>query len=125
MKTKTPLKSRQSDSFFKKVFEVAQQIPFGKVTTYGAIAKFIGSGISARMVGWAMNKSFSYHRQVPAHRVVNRCGMLTGKFYFSGSNMMKELLENEGVQVIDDCVQEFEMYFWDPEKCLRRKKFRR
>lgn len=121
MKPKTLVKSIHSANFFNKVFEVVRHIPFGKVTTYGAIAKFIGSGISARMVGWALNKSFSHCRQVPAHRVVNRCGMLTGKFYFSGSNVMKELLENEGIQVIDDCVQNFEKHFWKPGKDIIKK----
>lgn len=99
--------------FFKKVYEVAVQIPFGRVTSYGAIANYLGAAGSARMVGWAMNASHT-NDQVPAHRVVNRKGLLTGKHHFDGTNLMQQLLENEGVEVIDNQIQNFESLFWDP-----------
>jgi len=100
--------------FFEKVYEVVCLIPYGKITTYGAIALYLGTKGSARMVGWAMNKSHTYRKPIPAHRVVNRNGLLTGKHHFDGSFVMKELLENEGVEVIDDKVKNFNKYFWDP-----------
>jgi len=99
-------------SFFDKVYEVAKQIPYGRVTSYGAIAKHLGAARSARMVGWAMNNSHT--KDVPAHRVVNRAGILTGKHHFDGSNMMQQLLENEGISVKDNQVVDFQKYFWDP-----------
>ncbi len=99
-------------SFFDKVYEVAKQIPYGRVTSYGAIAKYLGAARSARMVGWAMNNSHT--KDVPAHRVVNRAGILTGKHHFDGSNMMQQLLENEGISVKDNQVVDFQKYFWDP-----------
>ncbi|MEY8781867.1 MGMT family protein [Allomuricauda sp. XS_ASV26] len=99
-------------SFFDKVYEVAKQIPYGRVTSYGAIAKYLGAARSARMVGWAMNNSHT--KDVPAHRVVNRSGILTGKHHFDGSNMMQQLLENEGISVKDNQVVDFQKYFWDP-----------
>ena len=102
-------------SFFEKVFEVAQKIPVGKVTSYGAIAKFIGSPQSARMVGWALNKSETRVPPIPAHRVVNRNGLLTGKNHFANMNTMVELLENEGILVEDNKVLNFEKHFWQPE----------
>ncbi len=101
------------DNFFEKVYAVAKQIPFGKVTSYGAIAKHIGAPNSARMVGWAMNASHK-DADVPAHRVVNRKGLLTGKHHFDGTNLMQQLLENEGITVINNQIQEFEKHFWDP-----------
>ncbi|NVK27278.1 MAG: MGMT family protein [Flavobacteriia bacterium] len=104
--------SDKSD-FFERVYDVARQIPEGRVTSYGAIAKAVGAPRSARMVGYAMNASMNQH-DVPAHRVVNRIGMLTGKHYFQGSKLMQQLLENEGVKVVDDCVQDFDKVFWDP-----------
>ncbi|PKP25281.1 MAG: cysteine methyltransferase [Bacteroidetes bacterium HGW-Bacteroidetes-2] len=100
-------------SFFEKVYALARQIPFGRVTTYGAIAKHIGASGSARMVGWAMNASHS-NPDIPAHRVVNRKGLLTGKHHFEGTNLMQQLLENEGIKVIDNQIQDFEKYFWEP-----------
>jgi methylated-DNA-protein-cysteine methyltransferase-like protein len=102
--------------FFQKVYQVTQQIPEGRITTYGTIANYLGAPRSARMVGWALNKSNV--RDVPAHRVVNRNGLLTGKFHFDGTNLMKELLENEGILVVDNQIQEMENYFWDPAKEL-------
>jgi methylated-DNA-protein-cysteine methyltransferase related protein len=102
--------------FFQKVYQVTQQIPEGRITTYGTIANYLGAPRSARMVGWALNKSNV--RDLPAHRVVNRNGLLTGKFHFDGTNLMKELLENEGILVVDNQIQEMENYFWDPAKEL-------
>lgn len=100
-------------TFFEDVYEVVKLIPYGKVTSYGAIAEYLGSKQSARMVGWAMNQAHSYP-DVPAHRVVNRLGRLTGKHHFSTPNQMQELLESEGVIVKEDTVQEFEKLFWNP-----------
>ena len=98
-------------NFFERVYAVAKQIPYGKVTSYGAIAKALGSGRSARMVGWAMNAAHNLPN-VPAHRVVNRNGLLTGKHHFGGSNLMQQLLENEGITVIDNQIQNFKQVFW-------------
>tara|TARA_R110000868_G_scaffold125037_2_gene330351 strand:+ start:14971 stop:15315 length:345 start_codon:yes stop_codon:yes gene_type:complete len=100
-------------NFFQKVYLVARQIPFGRVTSYGAIAKYLGAARSARMVGWAMNASHNLE-DVPAHRVVNRKGLLTGKHHFDGTNLMQQLLESEGVVVLDYQIQDFEKLFWDP-----------
>ncbi len=102
------------DGFFERVYEVVKQIPYGRVSTYGAIASAVGSPGSARMVGWAMNKAFSYDGFVPAHRVLNRNGQLTGKHAFPGKKTMQEMLESEGVEVIDDCVVDFNKVFWSP-----------
>lgn len=104
-------------SFFERVYEVARQIPEGRVTSYGAIAKYLGAAKSARIVGYAMNVS-SLDDSIPAHRVVNRKGVLTGKHHFDGINLMQQLLENEGVQVKDNQIQDFEAVFWDPMKHL-------
>ena len=106
------------NSFFSKVYEVVRSVPEGKVTTYGAIAKYLGSPQSSRMVGWAMNAAHS-HPDIHAHRVVNRKGLLTGKHHFGGSNVMNQLLENEGIKIIQDQIQNFESYFWDPLEQLR------
>lgn len=103
-----------NDNFFERVYTVARQIPYGKVTSYGAIAKALGTARSARMVGWAMNASHSLE-DVPAHRVVNRKGLLTGKLHFDGTNLMQQLLENEGITVIDNQIVDFEKHFWQPE----------
>lgn len=99
-------------NFFTKVYAVARQIPHGRVTSYGAIANYLGAGRSARMVGYAMNGSMG--KDVPAHRVVNRNGLLTGKHHFDGSNLMQQLLESEGIKVKDNQIIEFEKVFWDP-----------
>lgn len=103
------------ESFFKKVFAVTRKIPTGKVTSYGAIARIIGSPNSARMVGWALNKSATQIPPVPAHRVVNRNGLLTGKNHFANMNTMIELLENEGIRIEDNKIINFENCFWQPE----------
>lgn len=102
----------ESLNFYEKVYEVARQIPFGRVTSYGAIARFLGAAKSARMVGYALIDSVS--KNVPAHRVVNRKGLLTGKFHFEGTNLMQQLLESEGIEVKDNQVQDFDKVFWDP-----------
>ena len=104
-------------SFFAKVYEVAKLIPRGRVTSYGAIAEYLGSGRSARVVGWAMNASHNL-KDIPAHRVVNRKGLLTGKHHFGGENIMQQLLESEGIIVVDNRIQDFEKKFWDPMKEL-------
>ena len=103
---------------YSRIYEVVQQIPAGRVTSYGAIARFVGSPQGARMVGWAMNQSHASKEYVPAHRVVNRFGLLSGKHHFPGENMMQELLENEGVVVVDDQIQDFDKIFWDPVREL-------
>jgi methylated-DNA-protein-cysteine methyltransferase-like protein len=103
-----------NDNFFERVYFIVRQIPYGKVTSYGAIAKALGTARSARMVGWAMNASHSLE-DVPAHRVVNRKGLLTGKLHFDGTNLMQQLLENEGIVVIDNQIVDFEKHFWQPE----------
>ncbi len=99
--------------FFEMVYEVAKLIPSGRVTSYGAIANYLGSKGSARMVGWAMNASHNMP-EVPAHRVVNRSGLLTGKHHFDARNPMQERLETEGVEIIDNQIQHFDTLFWDP-----------
>jgi len=100
------------------VFEVVRQIPKGRVSSYGAIAAALGTKMSARMFGWAMNSSFRVRPKVPGHRVVNRLGMLTGKIHFNPPEKMEELLTKEGISVKDDQVQDFEKKFWDPAKEL-------
>jgi len=107
---------KETISFFEKVYEVAKQIPYGRVTSYGAIAKYLGAARSARMVGYAMNGS--HGKDIPAHRVVNRKGLLTGKHHFDGTNLMQQLLESEGIKVADNQIQNFNKVFWDPSKEL-------
>ena len=109
--------SQDHSNFFEDVYEVAKLIPAGRVTSYGAIAAYLGAKGSARMVGWAMNGAGAYP-EVPAHRVVNRNGLLTGKHHFSSPDAMQKALEKEGVKVTDDKVQDFERVFWDPVKAL-------
>ncbi len=101
-------------NFFERVYVIARQIPEGKVTSYGAIAKALGTGRSARMVGWAMNASHN-REDIPAHRVVNRKGLLSGKHHFAGTNLMQQLLENEGVKVVNNQIIDFKKHFWHPE----------
>jgi len=105
---------RTNDNFFERVYTVVRQIPYGKVTSYGAIAKVLGAARSARMVGWAMNAAHNLE-DVPAHRVVNRKGLLTGKHHFDGTNLMQQLLESEGVVVENNQIINFETVFWEPE----------
>ncbi len=104
----------RENGFFHLVYEVVRQIPKGRVSTYGAIAAVLGTRLSARMVGWAMNGAHQVKPQVPAHRVVNRNGLLTGKNHFSTPGKMQELLEKEGIEVKDDQVIHFKEIFWDP-----------
>jgi methylated-DNA-protein-cysteine methyltransferase-like protein len=104
-------------NFFERVYDIVRQIPHGKVTSYGAIAKALGAARSARMVGWAMNASHTLE-DVPAHRVVNRNGLLTGKMHFDGTNLMQQLLENEGIVVVDNQIVDFKKHFWQPETAV-------
>jgi methylated-DNA-protein-cysteine methyltransferase-like protein len=101
-------------TFYEMVYQVVRLIPKGRVTSYGAIAKSLGSGGSSRMVGYAMNNAHGMHPPVPAHRVVNRNGLLTGKFHFSPPELMQQLLESEGLIIIDDKIQNFKKHYWDP-----------
>ncbi|MBN09550.1 MAG: cysteine methyltransferase [Flavobacteriaceae bacterium] len=105
----------ENKSFFEKVYFVVNKIPYGRVTNYGSIAKFIGSPQSSKMVGWAMNASHNI-KNFPAHRVVNRNGLLTGKHHFHGTKLMQQLLESEGINIYNNRVIDFENYFWDPSK---------
>jgi len=105
--------AKDHTNFFNNVYEVVRLIPHGRVTSYGAIGHYLGSKGSARVVGWAMNASHN-QEDVPAHRVVNRKGLLTGKHHFEGTNLMQQLLENEGIVVIENQIQNFEEIFWDP-----------
>lgn len=108
----------RNKSFFQDVYDVVREIPRGRVSSYGAIAEYLGSRGSARMVGWAMNASHNAKADVPAHRVVNRNGMLTGKHHFGTPGIMQKLLENEGLKIINDQIVNFEEHFWDPSKEL-------
>ena len=105
-------------NFFEKCYQVVKQIPVGRVSSYGAIARYLGTAKSARMVGWAMNASHG-NIDIPAHRVVNKTGLLTGKHHFEGVNLMQQLLENEGVVVKENQIQFFNEVFWDPNIELR------
>lgn len=109
---------KREENFFELVYEVARQIPRGRVTSYGAIAAALGTKLSARMVGWAMNGSGRVRPKVPAHRVVNRIGMLSGKGHFSPPSLMAQLLKKEGIKVKNDQVVNFDKIFWDPAKEL-------
>lgn len=109
---------KKSDNFFEKSYAVARLIPYGRVTSYGAIATYLGAARSARMVGWAMNNSSNQTEEVPAHRVVNRKGLLTGKHHFSGTNLMQQLLESEGIKVVDNQIQDLDKVFWNPSEEL-------
>lgn len=104
-------------SFFDRVYDVVKLIPYGRVTSYGAIARYLGSSGSARMVGWALNSSHK-REDVPAQRVVNRLGMLTGKHHFGGTTAMQQLLESEGLRIENNQIQDFQQKFWDPAKEL-------
>ena len=108
---------KEADNFFNKVYKVVRLIPYGRVTSYGAIASYLGAARSARMVGWAMNASHNID-DVPAHRVVNRLGLLTGKHHFEGTNLMQQLLENEGIEIEDNQIINFDQFLWDPSDHL-------
>lgn len=105
---------KREEGFFELVYEVARQIPKGRVTSYGAIAACLGTKLSARMVGWAMNGAGKVKPKVPAHRVVNRLGILSGKHHFTPAGMMEKLLKKEGVKIKNDTVVDFKKHFWDP-----------
>lgn len=109
---------RKEESFFELVYQVARQIPRGRVTSYGAIATCLGTRLSARMVGWAMNGAHLVRPKIPAHRVVNRNGMLSGKHHFGEPDAMQRLLEKEGIKVKDDTIVDFKKLFWDPSEEL-------
>jgi methylated-DNA-protein-cysteine methyltransferase-like protein len=110
----TSEKEKKSNDFFSRVYEVTKLIPPGRITSYGAIARFLGSGRSARMVGWALNNCHNNQEFIPAHRVVNRKGLLTGKYHFGNSTTMEQLLQNEGIIIEDDQIINFTEKFWDP-----------
>jgi methylated-DNA-protein-cysteine methyltransferase-like protein len=105
---------KKDDDFFTQVYSVVRQIPKGRVTSYGAIANALGIKSSARMVGWAMNSAHNLKPRIPAHRVLNRQGMLTGKMHFGSPTRMQELLEKEGIKIENDQVVDFKNCFWDP-----------
>jgi len=109
---------KKDESFFEMVYDVARQIPKGRVTSYGAIAACLGTKLSARMVGWAMNGAGRIKPKIPAHRVVNRIGVLSGKHHFSPPGSMEKRLKKEGIRVKNDQVVDFEKLFWDPLKEL-------
>src|SRR6056300_1803806 len=111
-----------ASEFFDRVYKVVRLIPEARVSTYGHIARFLGTGRSARVVGYAMNASHS-DQSIPAHRVVNRVGVLTGKHFFGGSTLMQDLLESEGVTVVEDQNQEFQKHLWDPMEHLNQEEF--
>ena len=117
LKTVRP-SGKKEENFFELVYEVARQIPKGRVTSYGAIAVCLGTKMSARMVGWAMNGAEKIRPKVPAHRVVNRNGMLTVKHHFGEPDIMQKLLEKEGIKIEDDAVVDFKKLFWDPAEEL-------
>jgi methylated-DNA-protein-cysteine methyltransferase-like protein len=115
---KNPKTRTKSDSFFEQVYDIVRLVPYGRVTTYGAIARYLGSAQSSRMVGWALNGCHGKEPFVPAHRVINRNGMLSGKHHFGGQSIMQQLLDNEGVKVEEDIVLNFNKLYWDPNKEL-------
>jgi methylated-DNA-protein-cysteine methyltransferase related protein len=121
MKSRSHQTGTKND-FFGRVFKVTRKIPFGRVTSYGAIARYLGAGRSARTVGWALNGSHTGGEFIPAHRVLNKEGLLSGKMHFGTPTAMQQLLENEGVVIIDDQVVDFDKLFWDPSKELRKQK---
>jgi methylated-DNA-protein-cysteine methyltransferase-like protein len=119
IKEQLPIKDDSKNySFFENVWSVVRQIPKGRVTSYGAIANYLGTKLSARMVGWAMKAAHDLHPPVPAQRVVNRNGMLTGRLHYATPTRMQELLEKDGVKVKNNTVVDFEKRFWDPVKEL-------
>ena|SRR5450432_970831 len=114
----SPRSTTKQYSFFEDVYAVVRQIPKGRVTSYGAIANYLGTKLSARMVGWAMNAAHGARPKVPAHRVVNRNGMLSGKAHFATPDLMEELLKKEKIKVAKDTITDFEKLYWDPAKEL-------
>lgn len=106
--------AKKESNFYERVYETVRRIPSGRATSYGAIARYLGAPQSARMVGWAMNNAHGME-DVPAHRVVNRKGMLTGKHHFPGTNTMQRMLESEGIKIVEDQIQDFDTVFWNPK----------
>lgn len=121
MKKRSSVLNSINEGFFSRVYEITRLIPYGRITSYGAIARYLGTAGSARMVGWALNSSHTNPEFIPAHRVVNRNGMLTGKHHFGNSSTMQQLLENEGFIVKDDKVIDFREKFWDPSDELKQR----
>ena len=121
-KTTKAKKAKEEPNFMDTVYAIVRKIPRGRATSYGAIAESAGIRLSARMVGWAMNAADSANPPVPAHRVVNSKGLLTGAHHFATPTLMQELLENEGIKVVDNQIQDFKTVFWDPAAELIRKK---
>lgn len=119
MSKQKDIASNKQHSFFENVYDVVRLIPKGRATSYGAIANYLGTKMSARMVGWAMNAAHTVKPKVPAHRVVNRNGMLSGKAHFGSPTQMQELLEKEKIKVEKDTIVNFKEIFWDPAKELR------
>ena len=117
-KSKNPPAKTDNSGFFERVYTITRLIPYGRVTSYGAIAKSIGSPGASRMVGWALNNCHTLDETIPAHRVVNRTGLLSGKHHFRHPELMQQLLESEGISVIDDKVVDFEQLFWEPNSNL-------
>ena len=113
-----PAKEKRKASFFELVYDVVRLIPKGRATSYGAIAEYLGTKLSARMVGWAMNAAGTIYPPVPAHRVVNRNGMLSGRHHFATPTLMADLLKSEGIKIKNDTIVNFEKIFWDPVKEL-------
>lgn len=118
MTNKLDIANTKQHSFFENVYDVVRLIPKGRVTSYGAIANYLGTKMSARMVGWAMNAAHTVKPKVPAHRVVNRNGMLSGKAHFGSPTLMQQLLEKEKIKVENDTIINFQEIFWDPAKEL-------
>ncbi len=116
MKSESLTRMKKIPDFYTLVYEVTKQVPYGRVTSYGAIAKYLGTAQSSRMVGYALNGCHTTEEFIPAHRVVNRNGLLTGKHHFDGPDVMQQLLESEGIEVDNDKVLKFKELFWDP--CL-------
>ena len=114
MKKRSSVPENKNEGFFNRVYDVTRMVPYGRITSYGAIARYLGTAGSARMVGWALNSSHTITDFIPAHRVVNRNGMLTGKRHFGNSSTMQQLLENEGFIIENDRVTDFKEKFWDP-----------
>lgn len=121
MKKRSSVLNSINEGFFSRVYEITRLIPYGRITSYGAIARYLGTAGSARMVGWALNSSHTNPEFIPAHRVVNRNGMLTGKHHFGNSSTMQQLLENEGFIVKEDKVIDFREKFWDPSDELKQR----
>ncbi|PWT95956.1 MAG: cysteine methyltransferase [Bacteroidetes bacterium] len=115
---KAPPKRNSKDSFFEVVFDIVRLIPRGRATSYGAIAEYSGLKLSARMVGWAMNAAHVASPSIPAHRVVNRNGMLSGRHHFATPTLMEELLKSEGIKIKDNTIVDFDKIFWDPAREL-------